>query len=384
MKILILTNYANGLWLFRKELLLAFLEDGHEVYVSLPPDENVDKLKSLKCGGRAVSVTETPFERRGNNPAKDFKLFLTYHKLLRQYKPDAVLTYTIKPNLYGGLACRIAGVPCLVNVTGLGTAIEDGGVLSKVLLCFYRISTKKAKRVFFQNTKNRDFMNRHGIAVHNSGLLPGSGVNLQEHAFVQYPAETQGITFLAVLRIMKDKGIEEYLEAARIMKKRHDKEGGTVNFWLAGEYEEESRAQYEPQIRALEDSGVLRYFGHIDNVGEVMAQSHVIVHPSYHEGLSNVLLEAAACGRPVLAGNISGCAETFSEGESGYGFDVKSVDALVSALEKILALSGGERERMGRAGRAWVEAHFDRNIVLQAYREELAGLYTGNKKEIKR
>lgn len=127
MKILILTNYANGLWLFRKELLLAFLEEGHTVYVSLPPDENVDKLRSLRCGGRAVRIIETPFERRGNNPARDLKLFLDYRRLLKQYQPGAVLTYTIKPNLYGGLACRLGHVPYLCNVTGLGTAIEDGG-----------------------------------------------------------------------------------------------------------------------------------------------------------------------------------------------------------------------------------------------------------------
>ena len=374
MKILILTNYANGLWLFRKELLLAFLEEGHTVYVSLPPDENVDKLRSLRCGGRAVRIIETPFERRGNNPARDLKLFLDYRRLLKQYQPGAVLTYTIKPNLYGGLACRLGHVPYLCNVTGLGTAIEDGGALSRILLRFYKISMKKAERVFFQNAKNREFMNRHGIAVHNSGLLPGSGVNLCEHTFSPYPPETEGIIFLAVIRIMRDKGIDEYLEAARVMVRRQAETGVQIRFWLAGEYEEDSRAQYEPVFRELEDSGIIRYFGHIDNVGEVMAQSHVIVHPSYHEGLSNVLLEAAACGRPVLASRISGCVETFCEGESGFGFAIKSADALVQAMEKVLALSGEERERMGRAGRKWVEDHFDRNIVLQAYRDELAGL----------
>lgn len=381
MKILILTNYANGLWLFRKELLLAFMEEGHTVYVSLPPDENVDKLKSLRCNGRAVNIIETPFERRGNNPVKDLKLFLTYQKLLKKYQPGVVLTYTIKPNLYGGLACRLKGVPYLCNVTGLGTAIEDGGALSRILLWFYKISMKKARSVFFQNTKNKDFMNRHGVAVHNCKLLPGSGVNLEEHTFTSYPPETEGIVFLAVIRIMKDKGIDEYLEAARRMT---EKRGGTkvpVRFWLVGEYEEESRAQYEPLIEGLENRGVVRYFGHIDNVGEIMAQSHVIVHPSYHEGLSNVLLEAAACGRPVLASNISGCSETFSEGESGFGFAIKSVDALVSAMEKMLALSCEERERMGRAGRVWVEKYFDRNIVLQAYRDELAQIK--RQKEIK-
>lgn len=367
MKILILTNYANGLWLFRKELLLAFMEDGHEVAVSLPPDENVDKLRALKSNGRTVEIIETMFERRGNNPVRDFGLFMAYRKILKNLKPDAVLTYTIKPNLYGGLACRLKKVPYLCNITGLGTAIENGGLLSRILLKFYRISMKKAQRVFFQNADNMEFMNRRGVAVGNSMLLPGSGVNLREHPFCAYPSEEGGIHFLAVIRIMKDKGIEEYLNAAKIMKDQNS----SVDFWLAGEYEEESRSLYEPMIHALGQEGVIRYLGHIDNVAQVMAASHIIVHPSYHEGLSNVLLEAAACGRPVLASRVSGCVETFCEGKSGYAFDVKSAEALVGAMKKILECTPQQRREFGISGRAWVEERFDRNIILQAYKNEL-------------
>ncbi len=368
MKLLILTNYANGLWLFRKELLLSFMEDGHEVFVSVPPDENVDKLKSLTCGKRIITMIETPFERRGNNPIKDLGLFMKYCQLLKKIKPDMVLTYTIKPNLYGGLACRLKKIPYICNITGLGTAIENGGLLCKILLNFYKISMKKARRVFFQNVKNQNFMNHYGIAQNNSGLLPGSGVNLTEHAFEPYPQETEGIVFLAVIRIMKDKGIEEYLESAKTMSKRYK----NLKFWLVGEYEAETVSVYKPAIQTVVDQGIITYFGHIDNVGEVMAKSHIVVHPSYHEGLSNVLLEAAACGRPVLAGNISGCRETFCEGKSGFGFEVKNTQSLIDAMEKILALSMLQRRQMGESGRRWVERRFDRNIVLQAYKDELS------------
>lgn len=361
MKILILTNYANGLYLFRKELLQAFANDGHKVYVSLPPDENVDKLKGL------CRVIETPFDRRGMNPIKDFGLFMAYLRLLRRKKPDVALTYTIKPNLYGALACRIKKVPYLCNVTGLGTAIENGGLLSGLLLRFYRISMKDAQRIFFQNKRNRDFMNKNGIAVEKNALLPGSGVNLVEHPLRDYPPEYRQVQFLAVIRIMKDKGIEEYLEAAQIMKKKNK----SLKFVLVGEYEEETRGLYEPQITMLAERKIIEYLGHIDNVETVMAQSHVIVHPSYHEGLSNVLLEAAACGRPVLASDISGCVETFLDGESGFAFASRSTDALVHAMEKILALSCEERRQMGIAGRAWVEKNFDRNIIIQTYENEL-------------
>ena len=367
MKILILTNYANGLYLFRKELLLALMEEGHDVAVSVPPDENVDKLRNLSYNDKKAKIIETPFERRGNNPFRDFGLFMTYMRILRTDKPDRVLTYTIKPNLYGGLACRIKGVPYICNITGFGTAIEGGGVLSRVLLGFYRVSMKKAVCVFFQNKGNREFMNKHGIAKNNSRLLPGSGVNLTEHPFEDYPPEDKHIRFLAVIRIMKDKGIDEYLEAARIMRERHK----GLKFYLVGEYEEETRGLYEPIIEELQSKKIIKYLGHIDNVAEVMAKMHIIVHPSYHEGLSNVLLEAAACGRPVLASDINGCVETFAEGESGFAFEAKSTDALVEAMEKIIALSTRQRRSMGIAGRAWVEENFDRNIVIKAYKDEI-------------
>lgn len=354
-----MTNSAEGLYLFRKELLGALKSDGHEVAVSVPDDSFCKKIEELGC-----RLYVTPFERRGMNPLRDLQLMGRYWSLMRGERPDWVLAYTIKPNIYGGFVCRIRRVPYICNITGLGTALENPGILGRVLLVMYRYSVGKARCVFFQNERNRMFMTRHGIARGRDRMLPGSGVNLTEHPYVEYPPERGGIVFLAVMRIMRDKGISEYLEAARIVKERH----GNVAFWLAGAYEEESREQYEPLIRSLGDSGVIRYLGHVDDAAKVMAQSHVIVHPSYHEGLSNVLLEAAACGRPVLASNISGCAETFSDGRSGFAFDAKSVDALVEAMERFCALSHEERGRMGRAGRAWVEEHFDRNLVIEAYR----------------
>lgn len=365
MKILILTNYANGLYLFRKELLTQLQNDGHEIVVNVPYDENCKKIESLGC-----KVIDTPLERRGNNPLKDMRLFFDYMKLLRKHKPDVVLTYTIKPNLYGGLACRLQKIPYICNVTGLGTAIENESVLSKLLLAFYRISTKKAQCVFFQNEKNRDFMKQYNIAVHNNKLLPGSGVNLTEHLFVDYPSEENGIVFLAVIRIMKDKGIDEYLAAAEKIRQEY----ANTEFILVGEYEEETRNIYEPKIQKLVNAGVIKYLGHIDYVKEVMAKSHVIVHPSYHEGLSNVLLEAAACGRPILASNVSGCIETFEPEKSGISFEAKDAESLIQAVRKILSYTEEKRRQMGLKGRQWVKTRFDRQIVIEAYQKELESL----------
>ena len=361
MKVLILSNQANGLVLFRKELLQDFIKKGWEVSVSVPWDENCDKISDLGCRIRPVEL-----ERRGMNPVKDLKLLFRYLKLLKQEKPDVVLTYTIKPNLYGGLASKIRRVPYLMNVTGLGTSLENPGILGKILLLFYRFVTGGAKCVFFQNSSNMEFMQSRKIARKNSCLLPGSGVNLTKHPQQEYPTE-EAIRFLAVLRVMKDKGVSEYLQAAEAIKKKYK----NVSFLLAGDFEEEAKAEYEVWLQKLENRGVIHYLGHIDNVPEVMARSHVIVHPSYHEGLSNVLLEAAACGRPVLASNVPGCRETVCNHVSGILFEAKSVDSLVTAMEEFLSLTENMRRQMGLEGRKHVETYFDRNIVIKRYLEEI-------------
>lgn len=362
MKILIITNYANGLYLFRKELLQAFLDKNIIVKVSVPSDENSPKIEALGC-----ELIPTQFDRRGINPFQDIKLFFSYMKMLKKEKPDVVLTYTIKPNLYGGLACRIRHIPYLCNVTGLGTAMENGGLLGRFLLLFYKIALKKAACVFFQNKENCQFMQDNGINVDKVRLLPGSGVNLNEHPFCRYPSEEQSIIFLAVIRIMKDKGIDEFLNMAEIIRNEDEK----VQFILVGEYEEETRKDYEPRIQTLEGKGIIRYLGHIDNVAEVMAQSHIIVHPSYHEGLSNVLLEAASCGRPVLATNVPGCRETLQEGISGLTFAPRDTGSLVNAVKTILTYTQSDREQMGIQGRKYIESVYSRDKVIQAYFEEI-------------
>lgn len=362
MRILVLSNYANGLYLFRRELIEQFINDGHDVFISVPPDENCDKLRRL-----GWNLYETELSRHGMNPLRDLKLYKSYKKLIKQLRADVVLTYTIKPNIYGAMAARACKVPYICNITGLGKAIENGGMISKVLIMMYRVSMKKAQKVFFQNEKNMAVLQKHKVAVHNAGLLPGSGVNLEEHPFREYPSEEDGIRFLAVLRVMKDKGIGEYLEAAKDISCKHPE----VHFELVGEYEEDEREKYQPLIEELEKNGQLKYYGHIDNVEEVMSKSHVIVHPSYHEGMSNVILEAAACGRPILASNISGCKEGVDEGKSGFLFEPESAEGLEKEIEHILTLTEKDRENMGKAARELVEQKFDRRSIILTYIEEI-------------
>lgn len=361
-KIVVLGNHYRGVYHFRKELLQRFITEGYEVVTALPYTPEAENIKKLGC-----KVVDIPVSRRGMNPIKDFGLFLRYLKLLKNEKPDMVMTLTIKPNLYGGLACIIKQVPYMLNITGLGTALENEGILSKILTTFYRIVAKKAACVFFQNEGNKQFLQKKGIALHNAKMIAGSGINLIEHPYEPYPSEKGGITFLALIRVMKDKGVAEFIEAAKIIKEKYN----NVIFALAGEYEEETRELYEPQIRELVESGTLKYYGYIHNIHEVIADSHILVHPSYHEGLSNVLLEAAACGRPVLATDVYGCRETLVPEVSGITFEAKKTDALVAAIEKILSYSTEQRAEMGIQGRKHVENVFDRNIVIDAYLEEI-------------
>lgn len=360
--ILILSNSDSGLYDFRKEVLKALMEKGFHVLVSVPDTGYVERIKALGC-----EYIPTAFERRGMNPFKDMKLLLFYRRLIKTHSPAAVLTYTIKPNIYGGLAARLTGTPYLVNVTGLGTTLEHGGVLQKMIVLMYRTALKKASCVFFQNQGNRDFLVQRGCVTGKTRVIPGSGVNLKEHLPQEYPADTP-VRFVSIMRLMKDKGIEELLTAAQRIHERHP----DTLFQILGAYEEETRQLYEPRVKALEEKGAIRYYGYRDDVPEFLKECQAVVHPSYHEGMSNVLLEAAATARPVLASAVEGCLDTFEEGRSGLAFAPQDADSLEAALESFLRLPYEKRREMGLCGRRFVEERFDRNFVVAAYLEELA------------
>ena len=361
MRILILTNHPVGLYRFRKELIEELLKN-HHVILSVPDGDLIRPLETMGC-----TFIDTPFDRRGIDPIADLRLFHTYRRILKQVQPDLVLTYTVKPNIYGGFACRKAGVPCLANVTGLGSAVNRSGALQKLVLTMYREGLKGDDCVFFQNEANKTFMEQHGITGKRNRLLPGSGVNLQDHAFEPYPDGGQGTRFLAVTRFMKDKGVEELLDCVEAVTAVHN----DVTFSLAGLFDDES---YRPRVESLALTGKLRFLGYREDIHELMADSHAVIHPSYHEGLSNVLLEAAACGRPVIATNVPGCRETYVDGESGFGIPPMDSGSLIDAVEKFLNLSWEQKAEMGLKARRHVEENFDRQIVINAYLEEIGGL----------
>jgi len=285
--------------------------------------------------------------------------------------------YTIKPNIYGGLACRWYGTPHIANITGLGTSVQNGGVLQKFVLSLAKAGLSKTKKVFFQNGANRDFyVNRGVVKADRTTLIPGSGVNLALHSFESYVDDSQESTRLLFIgRMMKDKGLDELLQALPIVRKAHP----SVTCDLVGPYEEDS---FKSLIARFESEGNGKYLGVSHDIHGLIKQYHAVVLPSYHEGMANVLLEAAACGRPVLASNVPGCRETFDEGISGFGFESRSVDSLVQAIERFIHLPHEQKAAMGLAGRKKMEFEFDRQIIVDAYMKEIENILVEKMKKV--
>ena len=360
MKILILANNDVGLYKFRKELIEALLKE-HEVHISLPYGEFVDDMVELGCIYHNVE-----FDRHGTNPIKELRQISYYKKLLKSIKPNVVLTYTIKPNIYGGMACVALKVPYFCNITGLGTAIENPGIMQKISLTLYRLGLKKARKVFFQNQQNLDFMLKHKVVKSNYHLLPGSGVNLNNFTLMDYPTEQTNINFLFIGRVMKDKGIGEFLAMAKQIKSKYP----CISFDIVGMID----GDYEGIINNAVSEGYINYNGLQSDVKPFIQKSHCVVLPSYHEGMANVLLEAAASGRPVIASDIAGCRETFDDDLSGFACEPKSNESLIDAVEKFIALPYDKKVQMGIAGRKKVEQQFSRQIVIDTYIKEIKNL----------
>ena len=351
MQILILANHSGGLYDFRKDLILE-LKKYASVTVAVPHNDRWDELLHL-----ADCVIELPIDRRGMNPLHDSKLFHQYRAILKEVKPDLVLTYTIKPNIYGGLACRMAHIPYAVNITGLGSAIENGGWLKKFVLALYKPALKGARVVFFENAGNRDTLAATGVVPKGRDVvLNGAGVNLEDYPYQSYPQEG-AVRFFFVGRVMHEKGVDELFAAAKRMKEKY---GGGVEFHIVGSFEE----GYKPLMDELEQTGVVRYHGYQSDMKRFYAMAGCVVLPSYHEGMSNVLLEAAASGRPLITSSIPGCREAVEDGVSGYLCPARDADALYRAMQRVMELSVEQRSEMGCRGRERMEQQFSKTAVV--------------------
>lgn len=357
-RILIITNITYDLFSMRKELVESLLDHGYQIFISAILGENTNDFSEMGC-----NLINAPLNRRGVNPISDFRLACHYLKILRTVKPDTVLTFTIKPNVYGGVACGLRGVPYISNVTGLGTAVTNGGLTGKIAILLYRMGLRKSASVFFQNYFNLEYMLGKKVVKGKYRVIPGSGVNLDYHVLTEYPNETEGTRFLFIGRIMRDKGINELLEAAKYVKKSYPK----TQFDLIGRLE----VGFQSEIADDHNAGLIHFHGAQNDVRKFLQECNALVLPSYHEGLSNVLLEAASTGRPVIASNIPGCMDAFDEGVSGLGFEVKNAKDLAEKLIQFIEMPHESKRQMGLAGRVKMESEFNRSIICEHYLNEI-------------
>lgn len=358
MKVLILANNDSGLYRFRRELLDELVKE-NEVYFCVPMGKYVESIQKIGCS----YIPCTMLNRRSVNPFNEIKLLRYYRKILKEVRPDIVFTYTIKPNVYGGMACASQKIPYVVNITGLGTAVENSGPLQLITVLLYRLGLRKAQKVFFQNAENRDFMLGRGMINSPYELIPGSGVNLNDYIQMPYP-QSETIDFVFVARLMKEKGIEQYFDAAKAIKAKHS----NAVFHICG-YDD---GIYQERLDDLQKKGIIVYHGLVRDMKTIYESTACTVHPTFYpEGISNVLLESSASGRPIIATDRSGCKEVIDDGVNGYIIRQRDSQDLIEKIEKFLSLDWEHRKNMGLAGRRKVEKEFDRRVVVEKYLNEL-------------
>lgn len=354
MKILIAINDSYGLYIFRRDLIEHFIADGHEVYTVFPDGECTERIKELGC-----NFVELPIDRRGISPTGDFKLFLKYLKLLKKIKPDLVITYTIKPNVYCGLAARLLSIPYAVNITGLGTAFQREGIVKHVAKLLYRIGCSKAKVVFTENPGNRDeLLDMKLFNPEKIHVLHGAGVNTEHYKLTPYPEEKEKTRFLFIGRIMKEKGVDEYFTAADKLLA----DGINAEFCLAGSYDED---EYKSVVAERMKSDAFVFHGWLDDIRPAIAETHCFVLPSWHEGMANTLLECGAMGRPIITSNVHGCLEAVNEGKNGYLHEVKNADSLYEAMKRFALLPYEKKAEMGKASHKFICANFEKKQVVE-------------------
>ena len=351
-KVLMITNHSYMFWQFRRELVQALVARGCDVTLAVPFGERVEDLRNL-----GITLIDTLIDRRGMSPVKELSLIRQYRHIMDQVQPDLVITYSIKPNIYAGSICGRRNIPFFMNVQGIGTAFQIPG-MAQIVTNMYRRAAKQAQVVFFENQENAKlFRDKRIVKPEQQLVLSGAGINLEHYALAPYPCHDR-VRFLHLGRLMKEKGIDELFSAVR----RLHAEGEDFFLDLVGFFEE----SYKEQVEELEALGICKFHGFQMETRPYYAQADCVVLPSYHEGMSNVLLESAAMGRPIITSDIPGCREAVDNGSTGFTCPARDNYALYETMKKFLRLPRETREAMGLAGNAKMRAQFDKKQVVDA------------------
>lgn len=363
----LLTNNDDDIYCFRKELIEGLINEGYDLLISCPYGEKFELLTNIKY------IYDNPkIDRRGTNIVNDYKLFKHYKKILKKYHPSIVLTYTAKPNVYASVACRQLKIPYINNVTGFGSVLKKKGLIKAFIMALFRIAYRGANCIMFQNSTNMQLALDSKMVKGAYRLIPGSGVDLNRYPLQQYPDGGNGIdgekvVFNYIGRILQDKGVDDYIEMAKRIKAKYPR----TEFNMLG-FIEPTEIHYEEELKKLTEDKIVIYRGSQKDVKPFIARAHATIHPSvYGEGMSNVLLESASSGRPLITTNNAGCKETVTDGVTGFIYKGGNVDELVRKIETFLAMNNADRKIMGMQGREKVAKEFSREIVVKAYIEEI-------------
>lgn len=360
---------ANSDWNivnFRGGLIRALRTAGYEAVVIAPHDPSADRRM------RELDVERIPIriDRSGLNPWADLQLVGEYKRLLRRIRPAAYLGYTIKPNVYGCFAAASLGIPAIPNISGLGTAFIRSGPLQQIVKALYRVGFRRAPRVFFQNDEDRElFVDRKIVRADQARVLPGSGIDLDR--FRPGPLPEGAPIFILIGRLLRDKGVVEFVEAARQLRT----EMPDGRFQLLGPIDDGNRTSVsKAELQSWIAQGVIEYLGTTDDVRPFIAAASAVVLPSYREGMPRSLLEAAAMGRPLIATDVPGCREIVEEGRNGLLCVVKDARSLAAAMRRFAGMSLEDRIAMGKAARRKVQEEFSEERVIRAYLDALAAI----------
>jgi len=367
----IVLNTSWNIYNFRLALIHALRNVGYNVILIAPRDEYSKKLED-----EGFTYYDIKMNNKGINPFEDLLLIHNFYKLYRNIKPDILLNYTIKPNIYSSLAAKCLGIPVINNITGLGTVFLNNNISSHIARWLYKISLRKNSVVFQNRDDMRLFIEKKLLEEKSVILIPGSGINT-EHFKTKYRfsenKKNKKFTFLMIARLIKDKGIEEYIEAIRLVRQSDNRENCTFKI-LGSLYLSNPTAISQKELDSWIEEGLIEYLGHSDNVKEEIDNVDCVVLPSYREGLSRVLLEASSMEKPIITTNVPGCRDVVDDGINGYLVEVKNSVKLAEAINKMVNLPKKELLSMGKEGRKKVVNNFSQQKVIDKYLFLLQGL----------
>ena len=366
MRIAIVLNTSWNIYNFRMNFISKLLSQGHEVHTIAPVDEYTKYLVEAGCIHHKVTM-----DSRGANPVKDSALILELYFIYRRLRPDIILHFTIKPNVYGTLAAAALKIPVVNNVCGLGTVFLKNNLVSAIAILLYKISFRFAHKVFFQNPDDLNlFVHRKLVESSHADLVPGSGIDLERFSQIAYSRNAQ-FTFLMISRLITDKGVMEYIEAIRTLKKQ----GLNARFQLLGAMDpQHKRGIKEQVIREWINSGIVEYLGTTDDVRIFIRDADCIVLPSYREGTPRTLLEAASSGKPIIATDVPGCNNVVKHNYNGLLCNLKDTVDLAKRMTEMEALSDDELINFGTNSRKKAESEFDESLVINKYLHTLNAL----------